>query len=78
MDTLKVTNIHKDYDGAPLLNGLSLEVHSGEILCLLGRSGSGKSTLLRIIAGLEKPERGRCCGMGKTWQIHPRTYANLA
>ena len=58
MDTLKVTNIHKDYDGAPLLKGLSLEVHSGEILCLLGRSGSGKSTLLRIIAGLEQPEEG--------------------
>jgi len=65
MDTLKVTNIHKEYDGAPLLNGLSLEVHSGEILCLLGRSGSGKSTLLRIIAGLEHPEKGEVVWNGE-------------
>jgi ABC-type Fe3+/spermidine/putrescine transport system ATPase subunit len=47
------------------LNGLSLEVHSGEILCLLGRSGSGKSTLLRIIAGLEKPEEGEVLWNGE-------------
>jgi ABC-type Fe3+/spermidine/putrescine transport system ATPase subunit len=58
LDTLSVRNIHKHYDGELLLNGLSLEVHSGEILCLLGRSGSGKSTLLRIIAGLELAEKG--------------------
>lgn len=58
MPVLNVKDIHKDYDGAPLLNGVSFEVHGGEILCLLGRSGSGKSTLLRIIAGLENPESG--------------------
>ncbi len=58
MPVLTVKDIHKDYDGAPLLNGLSFEVSGGEILCLLGRSGSGKSTLLRIIAGLEKAESG--------------------
>jgi ABC-type Fe3+/spermidine/putrescine transport system ATPase subunit len=34
-------------------------VEAGETVCLLGASGSGKSTLLRIIAGLEKPERGQ-------------------
>ena len=65
MDTLRVVNIFKHYDGAPLLNGLSLEVHSGEILCLLGRSGSGKSTLLRIIAGLEKAEKGEVLWNGE-------------
>jgi len=65
MDELRVTDIHKHYDGAPLLNGLSLEVHSGEILCLLGRSGSGKSTLLRIIAGLEQVEKGEVLWNGE-------------
>ena len=59
MDTLSVRNISKNYDGAPLLSGLTFEVSSGEIHCLLGRSGSGKSTLLRVIAGLESPENGQ-------------------
>lgn len=59
MDTLSVRNISKNYDGAPLLRGLSFEVSGGEIHCLLGRSGSGKSTLLRVVAGLEIPESGQ-------------------
>jgi ABC-type Fe3+/spermidine/putrescine transport system ATPase subunit len=58
MDKLTLLNIHKDYEDAPLLKGINLEVKSGEILCLLGRSGSGKSTLLRIVAGLETQEMG--------------------
>jgi thiamine transport system ATP-binding protein/spermidine/putrescine transport system ATP-binding protein len=58
MPVLTVKELHKDYDAAPLLNGVSFEVRGGEILCLLGRSGSGKSTLLRIIAGLETAESG--------------------
>jgi ABC-type Fe3+/spermidine/putrescine transport system ATPase subunit len=55
---LALNNIQKEYEGQPLLKGISLEVHSGEVLCLLGRSGSGKSTLLRIIAGIEQPDSG--------------------
>jgi len=37
---------------------LSLEVASGELLCLLGPSGSGKTTTMRIVAGLESPDGG--------------------
>lgn len=40
------------------LNGISLEIDRGEIVCLLGPSGSGKSTLLNALAGLEKPNKG--------------------
>ena len=42
----------------PVLSGIDVTVHNGEILGLLGRSGSGKSTLLRIAAGLIKPSAG--------------------
>ncbi len=62
---LKVENIHKDYDGKPLLKGISFEVNEGELVCLLGSSGSGKSTMLRIIAGLEVPESGRISWNGE-------------
>lgn len=62
---LKVENIHKDYDGKPLLKGISFEVNEGELVCLLGSSGSGKSTMLRIIAGLEVPESGQISWNGE-------------
>ncbi len=53
--------VSKTFDGAdaPAVEGLSLEVHSGEILALLGPSGCGKTTTLRLIAGFEVPDRGR-------------------
>ena len=58
MPLLKLEHISKSYDRAPLLQNISLDVHAGEIVCLLGPSGGGKTTLLRIIAGLEDAEHG--------------------
>jgi len=56
---LSVREIHKMYEGKPLLRGVSFDVAEGETVCLLGPSGSGKSTLLRIITGLEGAESGQ-------------------
>lgn len=55
---LELRHIEKEYDGLPLLNGLSFSVGKNETVCILGPSGVGKSTLLRIIAGLEQPAAG--------------------
>ena len=62
---LEIEDIHKTYEGMPLLEGVSLKVDPGETVCLLGPSGGGKSTLLRIAAGLEQPESGRVLWNGE-------------
>lgn len=74
---LEVQDIWKNYEGQPLLRGVSFAVSSGETICLLGASGSGKSTLLRIITGLEKAERGSVLWDGQDQQdipIHRRNF----
>lgn len=75
--TLEIHDIHKSYENAPLLNGVSFSVDAGETVCLLGRSGSGKSTLLRIIAGLEQPENGSVFWDGRDMRdvpVHERGF----
>ncbi len=47
------------------LNQINLTINKGEIVCIFGKSGSGKSTLLNMLAGLEKPTKGRVM-IGKT------------
>ena len=56
---LALHHIEKRYPGpVTALASVDLAVARGEVVCLLGPSGCGKSTLLRIVAGLEKPDRG--------------------
>ena len=62
---LKVIGLEKQYEGKPLLCGVSFTLATDETVCLLGRSGGGKSTILRIIAGLEQAEGGQVIWDGR-------------
>jgi ABC-type multidrug transport system ATPase subunit len=56
---IRLTQVHFWYrEGEPILRGLDLEIQAGLTL-LLGPNGCGKSTLLKVVAGVEKPDRGR-------------------
>jgi len=55
---LKVDNIQKKFGKNIAVDGVSFEVHKGEIFGVLGPNGAGKSTILSIIAGLVKPDKG--------------------
>ncbi|RTZ42396.1 ABC transporter ATP-binding protein [Candidimonas sp. SYP-B2681] len=62
---LEVDNIHTYYGESHALQGLSLKLEAGEIVCLLGRNGAGKSTTLRSIIGLSSPSKGRVIFQGR-------------
>ncbi|MFQ5764222.1 MAG: ABC transporter ATP-binding protein [Rhodospirillales bacterium] len=56
---LRLEDAHSYYGESHVLQGVSLEVGAGEVVCLLGRNGAGKTTTLRTIMGLTPPRRGR-------------------
>lgn len=58
--SVRISNGYKSFAGrnTPVLNGVNLDIATGEFLVVLGSSGSGKSTLLRIVAGLDHLDRG--------------------
>ena len=62
---LELEAIHTYYGAIHALKGVTLEVHDGEIVTLLGANGAGKSTTLRSINGLNHPRRGRIRFRGK-------------
>ncbi|AXK31322.1 sugar ABC transporter ATP-binding protein [Streptomyces armeniacus] len=55
---IELTDVSKHYGHIKALDGVSLEVHAGEITCVLGDNGAGKSTLIKIIAGLHQHDAG--------------------
>jgi branched-chain amino acid transport system ATP-binding protein len=62
---LKVSDVHADVAGQPVLQGLSLEIKQGEFVAVLGHNGAGKSTLLRMLLGLTPAKSGRIELAGK-------------
>lgn len=62
---LELKNIKKSFSGRRILDGISLKVTDGEIMCIVGQSGGGKTTLLRCISGLERIDEGEMMLDGK-------------
>jgi len=71
---LEADEICKSFDQLEVLKGVSLEVHPGETIAIMGKSGGGKSTLLHILGTLETPSKGllKICG-----QIPGRDVSSL-
>ena len=55
---IELNDLKKEFDGTPVLRGISLDIKSREFVTLLGPSGCGKTTTLRIIGGFEQPDSG--------------------
>lgn len=62
---LEVLNVHSYYGKSHILHGVSMTLHAGELVCLLGRNGVGKSTTLKSIMGMVKPKAGSILFQGK-------------
>ena len=59
MSLLALEQLHVSYGGIRAVKGIDLEVHPGELVCLIGANGAGKTTTLRAITGLVPPAGGR-------------------
>ena len=62
---LEMNDVKKSFGDLCVLNGISLQVHEGEVVSIIGPSGSGKSTLLRIATMLETMDYGDLSYMGE-------------
>ena len=62
---LELRNVNKSFGPIDVLHDISLNVRSGEVLCLLGDNGAGKSTLIKTLSGVHKPTSGTVLMDGK-------------
>jgi polar amino acid transport system ATP-binding protein len=74
---LQVEDLTKSYGGQRAVDGVSLEVSQGEVVCLIGPSGSGKSTFLRCLNALERPDSGRVLFAGEAVDTGRRDIRRL-
>lgn len=55
---MELVQVSKEFSGVRAVSGVSLTVHPGEVVCLLGDNGAGKSTLIKIMSGVHAPSSG--------------------
>ena len=62
---ISIKDLYKSFGDLHVLKGISLDLHKGENIAVLGKSGTGKSVLIKIISGLLKPDKGEVIVLGK-------------
>ena len=62
---LTMRGIVKEFPGVRALDGVDLDVATGEVHCLLGQNGAGKSTLIKVLAGAHRPDAGEITVAGE-------------
>jgi iron complex transport system ATP-binding protein len=72
MAILRASQVGFDYDGQPVLAGISLEIRAGERVAILGPNGVGKTTLLKLLSGARIPTRGSIRLDGRELHTVPR------
>ena len=65
MAEVALADVSKSFGAVEAVRGLSLSIADGEFVVLLGPTGAGKTTTLRLIAGLERPDRGNVVIQGR-------------
>ncbi|MBC8102495.1 MAG: sugar ABC transporter ATP-binding protein [Cytophagales bacterium] len=65
---LRMTGVRKRFGVTLALDGVDLEVRSGEVLALVGENGAGKSTLMKVLSGAHTPDEGRMWLAGQEYQ----------
>lgn len=78
---LEMRAVDKSFGPIDVLHEISLKVHEGEVLCLLGDNGAGKSTLIKTLSGVHKLTRGEILMDGQSVSFNrpvtPKTVASL-
>jgi iron complex transport system ATP-binding protein len=72
MAIICVSQVCFDYDGQPVLTGISLDIRAGERVAILGPNGVGKTTLLKLLSGARSPKRGSILLDGRNLHTVPR------
>lgn len=78
--SLRATGLTKSFGAVRAVDGVSLEVHPGEVLGLLGPNGAGKTTVFRLLTGLETADAGQVALRGTDvtrWPLHRRARHGL-
>ena len=71
---IRFDNIVKRFGGVTALRGVSLDVHAGEIVALLGENGAGKSTLIKTLGGIVEPTEGAIAYKGEPYRHRPPQF----